>query len=168
MLPLHLAIAVSASPATACKLDLEQGETVIERRMLKVRNGTFEAVAVSKADENFGDPASRVLVLGRNCGTIYSQRFQDATKVLFSEGRLGKQPFLFVTAFRPGGLGAGFSHALLALGGQMFAEDGVQPLAPVSLNQGNMDGIFVGDLGRGRGAGPHDVERAMERPGSAL
>ncbi|MEO5773340.1 MAG: hypothetical protein ABIQ32_04385 [Sphingomicrobium sp.] len=153
MLSLLFAVAVSASPTTPCRLNLEKGETLIERRTLKVRDGTLEAVAVSKSDEKYGDPESRLVVLGLGCNVIFSQRFDDATKVLFSEKRLGEQPILFVTAFRPGGSGAGFDHALLAYGGEMFPQDGVQPLAPMSLKQGNMDGIFVGDLGRGRGPG---------------
>ena len=153
MLSLLFAVAVAASPSTACKLNLKQGETVIERRVLKLRDGTLEGVAISKSDERYDDPVSRILVLGSDCEVMFSQRFEDATKVLFSEERLGEQPVLFVTAFRPGGSGAGFNHLLLAYGGEMFAEDGVQSLAPVSLNQGNMDGIFVGDLGRGRGPG---------------
>jgi hypothetical protein len=153
MLPLLLAFAVSASPIKGCKLNLERGEAVIERRILKVRNGNFEALAVSKSDEKYGDPMSRMLVLQSDCKLVFSQGFDDATKVLFSEQKLGTQPFLFITAFSPGGSGAGFSHTLLGYGGQMFAEDGVQPLAPMSLNQGNMDGIFVGDLGRRRGPG---------------
>ena len=35
----------------------------------------------------------------------------------------------------------------------MYADDGVEPLAPMPLGHSNMDGIFVGDLGRGRGPG---------------
>lgn len=153
MVSLLFALGVAGMPNTGCKLNLEDGDTVVERRTLNVRNGTLEAVAVSKSDAWKGDPVSKVLVLGRNCEPVFSQRFEDATKVLFSEQLLGKQPILFVTAFVPGGSGAGFDHTLLAYGGEMFAEDGVLSLAPMSLNQGNMDGIFVGDLGRGRGPG---------------
>jgi hypothetical protein len=153
MRALLLAIAVSTGTTAGCKLDLEAGDTVIERRTLTVRNGTLEAVAVSKSEAWKGDPASRMVVLGPDCKPVFSQRFEDATKVLFSGERLGEQPILFVTAFSPGGSGAGFDHTLLAYGGEMFAEDGVRPLAPMSLNQGNMGGIFVGDLGRGRGPG---------------
>ena len=152
MLSLLLATAVSVS-STGCKLSLGRGENVVERRTLKVLNGTLEAVAVSKSDEKYGDPVSRMIVLASDCNVVFTQRFEDATKVLFSEERLGKQPLLFVTAFRPGGSGAGFDHILLAYGGDLFPEGGVQQLAPMSLNQGNMDGIFVGDLGHGRGPG---------------
>jgi hypothetical protein len=35
----------------------------------------------------------------------------------------------------------------------MYADDGLEPLAPMPLGHSNMDGIFVGDLGRGRGPG---------------
>lgn len=153
MLLLFFAVAVATSPTTGCKLDLNDGETVVERRTLKVRNGTLEAVAVSTSDAWKGDPVSRMMVLGQDCNPVFNQRFADATKVLFSEQHLGEQPILFVTAFSPGGSGAGFDHTLLAYGGEMFAEEGVRPLAPMSLNQGNMGGIFVGDLGRGRGPG---------------
>ena len=122
--------------------------------MLKTRDGALEAVAISKSDEKYGDPTSRLVAFGPDCKIIFSQFFADAKRVLFTEERLGAQPILFVTAYRPGGSGAGFDHILLAYGGEMFAEDGLQPLAPMRLTHGNMDGIFVGDLGRGRGPRP--------------
>jgi len=153
MLPFLFALAVSGSPPTVCKPLLERGESVIERRTLKVDNGTLKAVAVSKSDEKYGDPVSQIMVFNSNCRIVFSQRFEDATKLRFSEERLGQQPILFVTAFRPGGSGSGFDHTLIAYGGDLFPEDGVRALAPMSLNQSNMDGIFVGDLGRGRGPG---------------
>lgn len=154
MLSLLFAAAVSASSTTGCRLSLERGDTVIERRTLKVREGgELEAVAVSKSNEWKADPASRIVVLGPYCTVMFSQRFDDAKRVLFTTELLGKQPILFVTAYSPGGSDVGFEHALLAYGGQMFAEDGVQPLAPTVLTHGSMDGIFVGDLGRGRRPG---------------
>lgn len=153
MLSLLIAAAVSVTSTNNCKVDLDRGETVVERRILKVRDGALEAVALSKSDEKYGDPASRMMVLGWGCKVVFNQRFDDATKVLFSEERLGYQPVLFVTAFKPGGSGSGFEHALLAYGGNRFADDGVQPLAPMVLTHSNMDGIFVGDLGNRRGPG---------------
>ena len=153
MLSLLLAAAVSANPNTGCKQNLDRGETVVERRILKVRDGTLEALAVSKSDQKYGDPESRMMVLGSDCNVIFAHHFQDATNVLFSETRLGEQPILFVTAFQPGGSGSGFPHLLLAYGGDLWSADQVQSLAPTPLNQGNMDGIFVGDMGRGRGPG---------------
>jgi hypothetical protein len=153
MIPLVLAAALSANAATGCKPSLERGERVIERRVLKVRDGTLEAVAVAQPDAKHMWPGSRMMVLGSDCKAIFSQRFQDAARVMFTKERLGDQPLLFVTAFKAGGSGCGYDHALLLYGGQMFAEDGVQPLAPMLLTHSNMDGIFVGDLGRTRGPG---------------
>jgi hypothetical protein len=153
MLLLLLTAAVSTNATAVCKLNLGRGEAVVERRILKVHNETLQAFAVSKSDERYGDPESRMVVLGSPCNVIFTQQFDDATKVLFSGARLGEQPILFVTAFRPGGSGAGFTHLLLAYGGNLWPEDNVESLAPTSLNQGNMDGIFVGDLGRRRGPG---------------
>jgi hypothetical protein len=152
MLSLLLAAVVSASPTAGCKLTLDRGETVVERRILKLRNGTLEAIAASKVDEKYGGPVSRMMVLSSDCKIIFNQSFHDATKVLFSEKWLGKQPFLFVTAFCPGGSAANFYHILLAYNAQ-FRQDGVESLAPTLLSHSNMDGIFVGDLGHGRGPG---------------
>jgi hypothetical protein len=152
MLPLLFAAALAASPPPACKFDLAPGETLIERRSLPTRNGELEAVSLSEPDTETDPPSSRAMVLSRDCKVVFEQRF-DATQARFSEGRLGEQPFLFVTAFRPGGSGCAYEHLILAYGGENYAEDGVQPLAPMPLGHGNMDGVFVGDLGRGRGPG---------------
>lgn len=153
MLPLLFAAALGASPPAECTLDLAPGETLIERRSLKARDGTLEAASVREPDEpDAGTPSARAMVLRSDCKVMFEQRFA-ATQVRFSEGRLRRQPFLFVTTLKPGGSGCGYDHLILAYGGEMSAEDGVQPLAPMSLGHDNMDGIFVGDLGRGRGPG---------------
>lgn len=149
---LAFTVALAASPPSACKLDLAPGETLIERRSLPTRNGALEAVSLSLPDTEAALPASRALVLAPNCGVLFERRF-DATQTRFSEGHLGQQPFLFVTAFRPGGSGCAYEHLILTYGGESSAEDGVQPLAPMPLGHGNMDGIFAGDLGQGRGPG---------------
>lgn len=152
MLPLFaFAVALAASPPSACKLDLAPGETVTERRGLKARDGDLEAVSVSNPDPD--NRSSRALVIAPDCKVVFEQRFDDATQTRFSEGLLGKQPFLFVTAYSPGGSGCGYEHLILAFGGERYARDGVQPLAPMSLWHNNMDGVFVGDLGKGRGPG---------------
>ena len=150
------AAAVSAGSTTSCTVHLERGETVVEKRSLKVRDGTLEAVAVAKSNaiaDMHADTGARMVVLGRACKILFEQQFPDAAKALFSEERLGGQPMLFVTAFEPGASGSGFRHMLLAYGGEMFADDGVQSLAPMDLTHGNMDGIFVGNRGHGLGPG---------------
>ena len=151
MLQLLFATALAATPPSTCQPDLRPGEALIERRSLKTQGGALEAVALGNPDPETS--SSRALVLGRDCKLLFEQSFDGATQIRFSEGRLGAQPFLFVTTFRQGGSGCAYEHLILAYGGEMDAEDGVQPLAPMPLGHGNMDGIFVGDLGRGRGPG---------------
>jgi hypothetical protein len=153
MISLLFAAALSASSNGGCDLGLARGEAIVERRVLRGPNGALQAVALSRSDENDDALDSRMLIIGSNCRVMFSQRFVDAKRVLFTEGRLGVQPILFVTGFTPGGSGCGYQHTILAYGGEIFPEDGVQPIAPMLLTRSNMDGIFVGDLGRGRGPG---------------
>jgi hypothetical protein len=152
MLPLlAFAAALIASPPPACRLNLAPGETVTERRSLKTRDGYLEAVSASNPDPD--TYSSRALVMGPDCQIAFEQRFDGATQTRFNEGLLGKQPFLFVTAYSPGGSGCGYQHLILAFDGERRAMDGVEPLAPMSLWHNNMDGVFVGDLGHGQGPG---------------
>lgn len=151
MLPLLFAAALAASPPTGCKLNLAPGETLIERRSLRTRDGALEAVSVSEPAAD--PPWSRVMVLGPDCRLVFERRFGWTTQARLGDGLLGTQPFLFVTAFRLGGSGCWYDHLILTYGGEMYADDGVAPLAPVPLGHSNLDGIFVGDLGRGRGSG---------------
>jgi hypothetical protein len=152
MLTLVFAAALASAPPAECKLDLAPGETLIERRSLDTKDDTLEAVSVREPDTDDG-PSTRAMVLGPDCKVMFEQRFALATQARFSMGRLGPQPFLFMTAFEPGGSGCHYDHLIIPYGGEMSVEDGVQPLAPMSLGHSNMDGIFVGDLGRGRGPG---------------
>ena len=151
MLPLLALAALAAGSPSACRLDLVPGETVTERRSLKARDGDLEAVSVINPDPDAY--SSRALVLNADCKIVFERRFDGATQTRFSEGQLGRQPFLFVTAYSPGGSGCGYGHLILAYGGERYADDGVEPLAPQSLWHNNMDGVFVGDLGGGRGPG---------------
>lgn len=151
MLPLLFAAALSASPPADCKLDLAPGEAVIERQALPARDDTLEAVSVSEASSD--EPSTRVLVFGGDCKVVFQRRFSSMTQARFSEGRLGRQPFLLVTTFGPGGSACHYDHLILAYGGDLYADDGVEPLAPQALGHSNMDGMFVGDLGRGQGPG---------------
>ena len=151
MLPLLFAAAIAASPPAGCKLGLAPGERIVERQSLEIRKGALEAVSTSKAEAD--TPWSRVTVFDQACKVLFERRFSDTNQARFSKGRLGEQPFLFITTFRQGGSGCGYDHLILAYGGEMYPTSNLEPLAPGPLGHGNMDGVFVGDLGRGRGPG---------------
>ena len=143
--------ALAASQPSVCAPALAAGETVMERRALSASGGALEAVSVG--DPNADPPWTRVIVFGGRCQVNFERRFGWMTQARFSEGMLDRQPFLFVTTFGPGGSACHYDHLILAYGGRMDADDGVLPLAPMPLAHDNMDGLFVGNLGRGRGYG---------------
>jgi hypothetical protein len=133
---------------------------VIERRALATERHSFEAVSVSNAKgqgaQALGStdaPVARIVVFGADCAKVLERRYDLTTQARFTVGRLGRQPFLFVTTFRLGGSGCGYDHLILAYGGDVYPADGVEPLAPMPLGHSNLDGVFVGDLGHGLGPG---------------
>ena len=151
MIQLVFAAALAARPISGCAPGLAAGEAVIEWRNLKVRGGALEAISVSAANSDV--PWTRVMVFAADCKVIFERRLEGVVQARFSEGLLARQPFLLVTTFEPGGSACHYDHLILAYGGDIYPEDGREPLAPAPLSHGNMDGLFVGDLGRGRGSG---------------
>lgn len=88
-----------------------------------------------------------MLVFGPRCARLFAHSFGNDWEVRFQTARLDAEPVLLATAVTPGASESGYHHVLLGYG------RGLRELSPVPLENGDTGAIFVGNLGRGRGAG---------------
>jgi len=156
MIGLLAGVALAASADSSC-LAADPADLVVERKAIDLGAGEqLEAVSVSRrGDGTLGFEASRLVIYSAGCQVVFEQRFGDTTEAHFALTRLGGQPVLVLSAVAPGGSACVYQHLILAYGrGELPSIlDDLVPLAPMDLGHSNMDRFYVGDLGRGRGAG---------------
>jgi hypothetical protein len=135
---------------------VDRADKVIERKTIHGNlffdhPSDFEAVSSAHpGDGPMGFVSSRVTLFGPNCSVVFDQLFPDTIETRFTDARLGKTSILLLTTFYPGGSGCGYEQIILAYGKD---EEGVRALTPMRLSHDNMDGVYVGELSRGKGPG---------------
>jgi hypothetical protein len=153
MLPLLLGLTLAAASAPASCSAVDPSEQFIERKTLHGRHDNFVAVSSARRGDGFlGFVSSQVTIYGANCAIVFDQRFSDTVQTRFTNTKLGKQPILILTTFEPGGSGCGYEQIILAYGTTADA-GGVRVVSPMRLTHSNMDGVYVGNLGHGKGPG---------------
>ncbi len=94
-----------------------------------------------------GIAATRLLIHSPACEPLFAEEFEGTTEIKLTLVRLAKTPFLVASVLSPGGSGCGLNHVLISYDGEPRA------FAPAALGHDNMGGLYVGDLGHGRGPG---------------
>lgn len=145
-LALLTASAVTAAPAGCYRP--AANEIVVQRLTLRGHQSNYEAVSVSRRLSGGRDAlAGRMIVYGRHCVQLFERRFGDAWEVRFQTARLGAESVLLATAVRPGASESGYVQLVLGYGRSLC------DLSPIPLDNGDTGGLYVGDLGSGRGPG---------------
>lgn len=149
MLALLLAAALATAEPKSC-LPPDPADVVVERQVLNLGDepGSLEAYSVSRRGEDgpYGFESSRIVIYGEDCKIRYQQVFADKLETHFTLSKLGDVNILLASVITPGGSGNGFLQVVLG-----YEDQNVFALAPGRLDQSNMDGFHVGDLGKGRG-----------------
>jgi hypothetical protein len=152
LLPATAAAAAQAS----CKL-VNPAEQVVERESLHghffSRPTELEAVSTRLPGDGMdGFVSSRVTIYAPDCDIVFSQLFSGTEKTLFTDARLGPQQVFLLTTYEPGGSACHYEQIILTYGSR-DDDEGVRVVTPARLDHSNQDGLYVGDLGHGRGPG---------------
>jgi hypothetical protein len=142
-----LIAAAALSTATNCP-SLNKDDHLIQRISLPGEGRTLTASSYTHPGLGPGNiEATRLLVHSPRCELLFEQEFEGTTEVKLTTLSLDNTPFLIASTLSPGGSGCGISHLLLSYDGSPV------PLAPSNLGHDNMGGLYVGDLGPGKGQG---------------
>jgi hypothetical protein len=154
ILLLALATAAAAPAAGGECYRTAEREILVQRMILRGRAVTYEAVSVS---QRLGSPYrrlhGRMVVFGPHCARLFAHDFGDGWEVRFQIARMGGEPVLLATGITPGASGDDYTHVLLGYGRRLREIAPIPLPTSAPLRTSNLGGIFVGNLGRGRGPG---------------